>query len=153
MKKILAHKLFILISCLLWALNAYTQNFIDDSIDTVSTSKKIKHDYYFKSGTSRARYVHIKERIDILLFINTLNWTEKEKLEIFNLYINTQYHNEPHEVELNKAYAAGTLKQVLQQNRCKLHQRLFEIAGTDGSNIFWENIELITNKYTDHSRF
>lgn len=121
--------------------------------DSLPISKKIKQDYYFKTGTNRARYAHIKERIEILHFINSLVWTEKQKLEIFNLYINTQYHSETHEVELNKANEAGTLKEVLEQNRTKLHKRLVEISGIDGSNNFWKSIEAITNKYTDHSKF
>lgn len=131
-------------------LNAQSIKCFDDSIKKATT---IKQDYYFKSGKSRAIYVHIKERIEILNYLINLKWTENEKLEIFNLYINTQYHSEPHEVKLNQAFKEGKLSNVLEQNRKELQKRLIEIAGLEGKKNFWKNIELITSKYTDHSMF
>lgn len=124
-----------------------------DEIDSLKTVKDITNRYYFNSGTARSSYVHIKERLEILKYIKSLSWTEKEKIEIFKLYTNTSYHSEPHEAELKKYYDAGKLGEVLAQNFKKLQQRIKEIAGDDGRKSFWENIELITNKYSDHSQF
>jgi hypothetical protein len=124
-----------------------------DEIDALKTVKDITNRYYFNSAVSRSSYVHIKERLEILQYIKSLNWTEKEKIEIFKLYTNTSYHSEPHETELKKYYNSGKLGEVLKQNLQKLQQRIKEIAGEEGCKTFWTNIELITDKYTDHSQF
>lgn len=122
-------------------------------IDSLKTVKDITNHYYFNSGVARSSYVHIKERLEILQYIKSLSWTEKEKIEIFKLYTNTSYHSEPHETELKKYYDAGKLGEFLAQNFKKLQQRIKEIAGEAGRKSFWENIELITDKYSDHSKF
>lgn len=136
-----------------FAKHSYIQKDSIADLDSLKTVKDISNHYYFKSGTSRSQYVHVKEKLEILQYIKTLSWTEKEKIEIFKLYANTSYHSEPHETALKKHYEAGNLGEVIRQNLQKLQQRLKAIAGEDDAKNFWQNIELITNKYTDHSQF
>jgi Skp family chaperone for outer membrane proteins len=124
-----------------------------NAIDSLKTVDEIRNHYYFNSSNARSSYVHIKERLDILKYIKSLSWSEKQQVEIFKLYINTNYHSEPHEADLKKDFEAGKLSETLQQNRQKLQQRLTEIAGKEGCKQFWKHIELITDKYTDHSKY